>query len=81
MTMLAARKTIRIAEPDPFGEVTLAPAFMTGKSETQLARAMAHALAQKQPSSAAQALSQLRALFPESPLTARVAALNALMRR
>jgi len=81
MTMLAARKTLRIAEPDPFGEVTLAPAFMTGQSETQLARAMAHALLQKRPSSTSQALSQLRALFPQSPLTARVAALNALMRR
>jgi hypothetical protein len=81
MTTLAARKTIRIAEPDPFGDVTLAPAFMTGQSETQLARAMAHALLQKQPSSASQALSQLRALFPQSPLTVRVAALNALMRR
>ena len=81
MTMLAARKTIRIAEPDPFGDVTLAPAFMTGQSETQLARSMAQALLQKQPSSASQALSQLRALFPQSPLTARVAALNALMRR
>jgi len=81
MTTLAARKTIRIAEPDPFGDVTLAPAFMTGQSETQLARAMARALMQKQPSSASQALSQLRALFPQSPLTVRVAALNALMRR
>jgi hypothetical protein len=81
MAMLAARKTIRIAEPDPFGEVTLAPAFMTGQSETQLAHAMAHALLQEQPSSASQALRQLRALFPQSPLTVRVAALNALMRR
>lgn len=81
MTTHAARKTIRVAEPDPFGEVTLAPAFMTGQSETQLARAMAHALVERQPGSAAQALKQLRSLFPESPLTVRVAALNALMRR
>lgn len=81
MTSLAARKTIRIAEPDPFGDVTLAPAFMTGQSETQLARAMANALVEQQPHSASQALKHLRALFPESPLTMRVAALNALMRR
>ncbi|MGD9925370.1 MAG: hypothetical protein AB7V13_28555 [Pseudorhodoplanes sp.] len=81
MTMLATRRTVRIAEPDPFGEVTLAPAFMTGQSETQLARAMAHALVEAQPASASQALRHLRSLFPDSPLTVRVSALNALMRR
>ena len=81
MNKLAARKAIRITEPDPFGEVTLAPAFMTGQSETQLARAMAHALVEARPASASLALKQLRSLFPESPLTVRVAALNALMRR
>jgi len=81
MTMLASRKTVRVTEPEAFGDVTLAPSLMTGQSETQLARAMAHALVEKQPSSASQALSHLRALFPGTPLTARVAALNALMRR
>jgi hypothetical protein len=81
MTMLASRKTMRVTEPEAFGEVTLAPALMTGQSETQLARAMACALVEQQPSSASQALRQLRALFPESPLTVRVAALSALMRR
>lgn len=81
MTALAARKTVRIAEPDPFGDVTLAPAWLTGRSETQLARDMADALVKTSPSTASQALSRLRALFPDSPLTTRVAALNALMRR
>jgi len=81
MTMLASRKTVRVIEPEAFGDVTLAPALMTGQSETQLARAMAHALVEKQPSTAAQALCYLRTLFPESPLQLRVAALNALMRR
>lgn len=76
-----ARKAIRIAEPDPFGEVTLAPSFMTGQSETQLARAMARTFVETQRASASHALKQLRALFPESPLTVRIAALNALMRR
>jgi hypothetical protein len=42
---------------------------------------MAQALGEKQPSTASQALSYLRALFPDSPLTLRVAALNALARR
>jgi hypothetical protein len=81
MTTLASRNTMRVTEPEAFGDVTLAPALMTGQSETQLAGAMAHALVDKQPSSASQALSQLRALFPQSPLTVRVAALSALMRR
>jgi len=81
MTMLASQKTMRITEPEAFGDVTLAPSLMTGQSEIQLARAMASALDEHKPSTAAQALSQLRALFPESPLTTRVAALNALMRR
>ena len=78
--MLATRRTVRIDEPDPFGDVTLAPALMTGQTETQLARAMADTL-MEQPASASQALRHLRNLFPDSPLTVRVAALNALMRR
>ncbi len=81
MTTLATRKTVRVHEPDPFGDVTLAPASMTGRSETQLARAMAKALVDTHPSTASQALRHLRDLFPDSPLTVRVAALNALMRK
>ena len=79
MNLIATRRTIRIDEPDPFGDVTLAPASMTGRSETQLARAMA--LVDAHPATASQALKHLRDLFPDSPLTVRVAALNALMRR
>jgi hypothetical protein len=81
MTLLATRTIARVAEPDPFGDVTLAPSSMTGQSESQLARAMAHALEEVTPSTASQALSHLRSLFPEAPLAARVAALNSLMRR
>ena len=81
MNALVTRKTVRITEPDPFGDVTLAPAAMTGQTETQLARAMASALVEAHPSTPSQALKHLRALFPDSPLTTRVAALNALMRR
>ncbi len=79
--MLAARKTMHIVEPEALGDVTLAPSQLTGRSESQLARAMANALDEKRPSTASQALSQLRAMFPGSPLTTRVAALNAMMRR
>lgn len=81
MTALAVRRIARIAEPEPFGDVTIAPASMTGQSESQLARAMAQALTEKPPSTAAQALRHLRSLFPEAPLTMRVEALNTLMRR
>jgi hypothetical protein len=47
----------------------------------RLAREMADALVDKHPGNASQALKQLRLMFPKSPLTARAAALNALMRR
>jgi hypothetical protein len=79
--MFANRAAIRITDPNPFGEVTLVPAAITGRSESQLARAMAEALVNSSPSTASQALKHLRAMFPDSPLTVRVAALNALMRR
>jgi len=79
--MFANRAAIRISDPDPFGDVTLVPAAIAGRSESQLARAMAEALVESNPGTASQALQYLRSMFPGSPLTARVAALNALMRR
>ena len=79
--MFATHAPLRISDPSPFGEVTLVPTAMTGRSESQFAHDMAEALVEAHPGSASQALKQLRAMFPNSPLTARVAALNALMRR
>jgi hypothetical protein len=73
--------TLRPTDPQPFGEVTLAPALATGRTEAELARAMAEALIEKAPESGAEALKYLRQSFPDSPLAARVAALSALMRR
>ncbi len=81
MPAFASPRTLRITEPDPFGDVTLAPASMTGRSEVQLARALAQALVERQPAAAARGLQQLQALFPQAPLTLRMAALHALMRR
>jgi hypothetical protein len=78
---MASRPAPQISDPDPFGEVTLVPASISGLSEMRLAREMADALVDKHPGTASQALKQLRLMFPKSPLTARVAALNALMRR
>ncbi len=79
--MFATPAALRISDPNPFGEVTLVPAALTGRSESHLAQAMAQALVESNPSTASQALKHLRAMFPQSPLTIRVAALNALMRR
>jgi len=66
---------------EPFGDVTLAPRTMTGRSEAELARAMAEHLQAARPGSGAEALRALRSAFPESPLTARVTALASLLRR
>lgn len=69
------------AEAPPFGDVTLAPFAMTKRSEADLAHAMAEHLRDARPGSGAEALSALRRAFPHSPLTLRVMALGALMRR
>jgi hypothetical protein len=81
MNVQQDHRTIRISDPQPFGDVTLAPSIATGVSEGQLARAMVEALHQAPPQTGAEALKVLRALFPASPLTVRVAALTASMRR
>ncbi len=77
----AMKSALRISDPDPFGDVTLAPAALTGRSESELARSMAKALLGASPSTGAEALNVLRRLFPHSPLTVRVAALDAMIRR
>jgi hypothetical protein len=55
--------------------------MMTGRTEVELARAMAEHLQAARPGSGAEALRALRNAFPNSPLTLRVTALAALMRR
>lgn len=69
------------AEALPVGDMTLAPFAMTKRSEADLANAMAQHLSAAQLASGAEALLALRRAFPDSPLTARVMALGALMRR
>ncbi len=81
MAVHAAPKTLRVVEPDPFGDVTIAPSEVTGRSEAQLARDMAARLMEANPASNADALRHLRTAFPDSPLTVRVAAIAAMMRR
>ena len=81
MRTAAARSTIRVEDPVPFGDMALAPPELTGVSQAQLARSMAEHLLAAVPGSNAEALAALRRTFPHSPLAARVAALAALMRR
>jgi hypothetical protein len=81
MGISQARQTIRVADPDPYGDVTIVPVALSGRSETELARDMANELASARPQSDSEALRHLRAVFPTSPLTLRVAALAALLRR
>jgi hypothetical protein len=69
------------AEALPFGDVSLAPFAMTKRTEADLASAMAEHLRDARPTSGSEALNALRRSFPNSPLTARVMALGALMRR
>lgn len=64
--------------PDIPGEM---PFCLTPLGEADLATAMAEYLRAARPGSGAEALRTLRRAFPDSPLTLRVAALAALMRR
>jgi hypothetical protein len=69
------------AEVAPLGDMPLAPFAMTKRTEADLAQAMAEHLQAQEPVSGSEALGMLRRAFPESPLSARVTALAALMRR
>jgi hypothetical protein len=81
MRATTAPSTIRIHEPVALGDVSLAPRELTGVSQAELARSMAAYLMASPPDADAQALGSLRRAFPRTPLTARVAALAALIRR
>jgi len=81
MRAAATRATLRVTDPLPFGDVVLAPRELTGMSQAELARSMAEHLLATTPGTDAQALATLREAFPHAPLTTRVAALAALMRR
>ncbi|MFL4971053.1 MAG: transferase [Xanthobacteraceae bacterium] len=81
MRAASAPTTIRVYEPVALGDVSLAPRELTGVSQAELAQSMAAYLTASAPDSDAQALGSLRRAFPRAPLTARVAALAALIRR
>jgi hypothetical protein len=79
--MQLALKSAPPAAAEPFGDMTLAPFAMTKRTEADLAQAMAAHLHGERPESGAEALTALRRAFPDAPLTVRVTALAALMRR
>jgi len=74
-------KTAPSLSPELIGDMTLAPFAMTKRTEADLARAMAEHISGSRPQSGAEALHALRRAFPDAPLTMRVTALAALMRR
>jgi len=79
--MGARRVTLRVQPPVPFGDVTVLPAGLSGRPETDMARAMAAALADIEAPTAAEIYNRLRHSFPAAPLGARVAALGVIMER
>ncbi|MGE3148776.1 MAG: hypothetical protein AB7K04_06885 [Pseudorhodoplanes sp.] len=81
MSLPAIRNAVRVDDPIPLGDVTLAPPALTGLSEAQLARVMAEKLLEAGSSFSDRTLQPLRDAFAHSPLTMRMAALAAMMRR
>jgi hypothetical protein len=79
--MQLALKSSPTLSPEPLGDMTLAPFAMTKRTEADLAQAMAAHLQGARPESGAEALNVLRRMFPDAPLTVRVSALAAMMRR
>jgi hypothetical protein len=76
-----ARRVMRVQPPSPLGDMTVAPAALTGRAEADMAQAMAAALAEYDAPSAAEVLGRLRRSFPLAPLGARLTALGLMMER
>ncbi|MGA8652535.1 MAG: hypothetical protein ACLP19_10735 [Xanthobacteraceae bacterium] len=79
--MPARRITLRVQPPNPFGEVTVVPATLSGRPEAEMARAMAATFADAEAPSATDVFNRLRQSFPLEPLSTRVAAFSAIMGR
>jgi hypothetical protein len=74
--MAAARRvTLRVKPPVPLGEVAVVPAPLSGRSEAE----MAAALADDESATAADLHSRVQLAFPFAPLSARLGALAVLM--
>jgi hypothetical protein len=79
--MAARRVTLRVQPPCPFGDVTMLPATLSGRPESDMARAMVAALGDVEAPTAAEVYRHLRHSFPLSSLSARVTALGYIMER
>ncbi len=79
--MAARRITLRVQQPDPFGDVTMVPSILSGQPDMDMARAMAAECAKGDASSAAGIYNRLRQPYPPAPLSARVAVLGTLVKR
>ena len=79
--MGAARITLRVKTPLALGDVTMVPAPLSCRSEAEMARAMAVALADDESTTAADVYSRVRQAFPFAPSSVRVGALAMLMDR
>jgi hypothetical protein len=79
--MAARRITLRIQPPLPLGDVTMVPAMLSGRPETDMARAMTAAFADSEAPTTADVFNRLRRSFPLAPLNTRVTALGVIMER
>jgi hypothetical protein len=75
------RVTLRVKPPEPFGDIAMVPAPLSGRSEAEMARAIAAALAADEPASAADTYESVQQAFPFAPPGARLSALAMLMDR
>ena len=78
---MGARRVIRVQPPSLLGDVTMVPAALSGRTEVDMGRAMAAALAEFEAPNATEVLGRLRRAFPLAPLGARLAALGLMMER
>ena len=78
---MSLRRVVRVQPPVPLGDVTVVPAALSGRAETEMARAMASALTDFEVPSVVEVLARLRQAFPLAPLGARLTALGLMMER
>jgi hypothetical protein len=78
---MRARRIIRVQPPAPLGEVTVAPAALTGRAEADMARAMTAVLADVEAPNAAGLSNHGRQAFPLAPPGAGTTALGMMMER
>ncbi len=78
--MSRRRITLRVQPPMPLGDVAVVPAGLSGRTEADLARAMAVATDAEAPT-AADVHRRLLRPFPSAPLSGPVAGLGSIIER